>query len=176
MENNCLDVTNDLHQLLVGILQREHGFQFFGADMEDTYFEILFPIDSPIRQLKDQKIERLMLHVVPFEDNTRIRLEMKSTTGRMIISPSLGYEHGEKIFITKESVLEECIRLAWSPVPRVIPELLKSNGECSVCFLEGTVVEWPCHSSHVTCEECFVKITARNSRCPLCREVIIFVT
>ena len=175
MENNCLYVTNDLHQLLAGVLPREHGFEFFATDMEkDTYFEIFFPKDSTIRQLKDhdQKIERLMLHVVPFEDNTRIRLEIKSATGRMIISPSLGYENGEKIFITKESVLDECIRLAWTPVHHVIPQLIKSNGECSVCLLEGSVVEWPCHASHVTCEQCFLKIKARNSRCPLCRTVI----
>jgi hypothetical protein len=170
MENNCLGATNDLHQLLAGVLPREHGFEFFATDMEkDTYFEILFPKDSPIR---NQKIERLMLHVVPFEDNTRIRLEMKSRYGRKIISPSLGYDHGEKIFITKESVLDECIRLAWNPVPSIIPQLIKSNGECFVCLIEGTVVEWPCHASHVTCEECFLKITSRNSRCPLCRAVV----
>lgn len=42
MENNCLEVTNDLHQLLIRVLQREHGFQFFG----DPYFEIVFPIDK----------------------------------------------------------------------------------------------------------------------------------
>ena len=173
MENNCLEVTNDLHQLLAGVLPREHGFEFFATDMEkDTYFEILFPKDSPIRQLNNQKIERLMLHVVPFEDNTRIRLKMKSRNGRMIISSSLGYEHGEKMFITKESVLDECIRLAWTPIKSIIPQLIKSNGECSVCLLEGSVVEWPCHASHVTCEQCFLKITAFNSRCPLCRAFI----
>ena len=54
MENNCLEVTNDLHQLLIRILQREHGFQFFGDGMEDPYFEIVF---SQIRQLNDQKID-----------------------------------------------------------------------------------------------------------------------
>ena len=53
MQNNCLEVTNDLHQLLIRVLQREHGFQFF----RDPYFEIVFPIDSQIRQLNDQKID-----------------------------------------------------------------------------------------------------------------------
>ena len=28
MENNCLAVTDDLHGFLVGILQKEHGFDF----------------------------------------------------------------------------------------------------------------------------------------------------
>jgi len=171
MENNCLAVTDELHQFLVGILPKE-GFEFFGAGLEDTYFEVLFPYDSPIRELNDQKIERMMFHVIPFEDTTRIHVKMKSQTGRMIISPCLGYEHGEKIFITKESVLDECISLAWSPIPRPIPQLSHSNGECVVCLQEGEVLEWPCHNLHVTCELCIVKIIARDSKCPLCREVM----
>jgi len=172
MEHNCLEVTDNLHRFLVRILPKE-GFEFFAADLEDTYFEVLFPYDSPIRQLNDQKIERMMFHIVPFEDTIRIRVELKSQSGRMIISPCLGYEHGEKIFITKESVLEECIRLAWSPIRRTIPQLIKSTGECVVCLTEGTVLEWPCHNSHVTCEGCIVKIIARDSKCPLCRTIMI---
>jgi hypothetical protein len=138
MEHNCLEVTDNLHRFLVRRLPKE-GFEFFAADLEDTYFEVLFPYASPIRQLNDQRIERMMFHIVPFEDTTRIRIEMKSQTGRMIISPCLGYEHGERIFTTQESVLEECIR---------------------------------CHNSHITCESCIVKIIARDSKCPLCREVM----
>jgi len=129
MENMCLEGTDNLHRFLVRMLPKE-GFEFFAADLEDTYFEVLFPYDSPIRQLNNQKIERMMFHIVPFEDTIRIRVELKSQSGRMIISPCLGYEHGERIFLTKESVLEECIRLAWSPIPRPIPPLLQSKGEC----------------------------------------------
>ena len=172
MENNCLDVTNDLHKFLVAILPKDYGFEFFAADLEDTYFEVLFPYDSPIRELNEQKIERMLFHVVPFEDTTRIRVKMKSRTGRMIISPCLGYKNGERIFSTKESVLDECIRLAWLPIPLPIPPLLQSNGECVVCLQEGSVLEWPCHNSHVTCEACIVKIIARDSKCPVWREVM----
>jgi hypothetical protein len=171
MENNCLAVTDELHRFLVRRLPQE-GFEFFAADLEDTYFEVLFPYDSPIRELNDQKIERIMFHVVPFEDTTRIRLEMKSQTGRKIISPCLGYENGERIFTTQESVLYECIRLAWSPIPRPIPPLSQSTGECVVCLQEGDVLEWPCHNLHVTCESCILKIISRDSKCPLCREVM----
>jgi hypothetical protein len=172
MENNCLVVTDDLYRFLVGILPKEYGFEFFAAHLEDTYFEVLFPYDSPIRELNDQKIERMMFHVIPFEDTTCIRVEMKSRTGRMIISPCLGYEHGERIFSTKESVLDECIRLALSLIPRPIPQLSHSIGECVVCLQEGSVLEWPCHILHVTCEACIVKIIARDSKCPLCRKVM----
>lgn len=172
MENNCLAVTDDLHGFLVRILQKEHGFEFFASDIEDTYFEVLFPYDSPIRELNEQKIERMMFHVVPFEDNTRIYVKMKSRTGRMVFSPCLGYENGERIFSTKESVLDECIRLAWSPIARPVPPLSHSIGECVVCLQEGDVLEWPCHNLHVTCESCIIKIIARDSKCPLCREVM----
>ena len=60
MENNCIQVTDELHALLIKVLSRDHLFEFFGSDLEDTYFEILFPTDSPIRQFENKNIERLM--------------------------------------------------------------------------------------------------------------------
>lgn len=86
MENICLVVTDDLYRFLVGILPKEHGFEFFASYLQDTYFEVLFPYDSPIRELNEQKIERIIFHVVPFEETTRIRVEMKSETDRIVIS------------------------------------------------------------------------------------------
>ena len=173
MERMCLEVTDELHEFLMrSRLREDHCFDFFAADIDETNFEISFPMESPIRQLNNQKIERMIFYVVPFEDNTRIRVEIKSKDGRQIFSSLLGYEHGEKIFADKESVLEECIRLAWLPMPRQIPPLLKSSGECVVCFTECLVLEWPCCESHVTCEACIVKIMALNSRCPICRAVL----
>ena len=50
--------------------------------------------------------------------------------------------------------------------------LVNSKGECTVCYTEGNVLVWPCHSSHVTCEECILKIHSRCQTlplCPLCR-------
>ena len=50
--------------------------------------------------------------------------------------------------------------------------LVGSIGECTVCYTEGNVLEWPCHKSHITCEECIVKINKRCKSlpaCPLCR-------
>ena len=172
MENICLAVTNDLYRFLVGILPKEYGFEFFASNVEDTYFEVLFPYDSPIRELNEQKIETIIFHIVPFEETTCIRVEMKSQTGRIVFSPCLGYEHGERIFSTKESVLDECIRLAWSHIAHPVPPLSHSIGECVVCLQEGEVLEWPCHNLHVTCESCIVKIIARDSKCPLCRAVM----
>ena len=50
--------------------------------------------------------------------------------------------------------------------------LFSSIGECTVCYTEGNVLEWPCHKSHITCEECIVKINAQCTSlpsCPSCR-------
>lgn len=171
MENNCIQVTDELYAFLVKVLPRDHLFEFFASDLKDTYFEILFPTDSPIRQFENKNIERLMFHVVPSEQRTCIRVEMKSKLGRHVISPSLGYEDGTKIFTSKEEVLDECIRLAWSPPspPHELSLLDKTTGECVVCLNEGEVLKWPCYSSHVTCEACAIKIITRTFKCPICR-------
>lgn len=63
-------------------------------------------------------------------------------------------------------------KLKSDSIPRPIPPLLQSNGECVVCLQEGDVLEWPCHNLHITCEKCIVKIIARDSKCPLCRKVM----
>ena len=50
--------------------------------------------------------------------------------------------------------------------------LANSKGECTVCYTEGNVLKWPCHESHVTCEDCILKINSRCQSlpaCPLCR-------
>lgn len=82
----------------------------FAADMEDTYFEVLFPYESPIRELNDQKIERMMFHVCSVWRYYMYRRRKWNLKLTELLFPSLGYEHGERIFSTKESVLDECIR------------------------------------------------------------------
>jgi hypothetical protein len=46
--------------------------------------------------------------------------------------------------------------------------------ECVVCLQEKDVLEWPCHTTHVTCEECVLKIVKlrfiRPVSCPICRK------
>ena len=48
----------------------------------------------------------------------------------------------------------------------------KEQAECVVCFEEKKVVEWPCNSLHITCEECAIKIIKSSPKCPLCRKKI----
>lgn len=43
--------------------------------------------------------------------------------------------------------------------------------ECVVCLEEKDVLEWPCHTTHVTCQECVLKIVRfRQVSCPICRK------
>jgi len=42
--------------------------------------------------------------------------------------------------------------------------------ECVVCLEEKDVLVWPCHTTHITCEECISKIFRRRAVCPICRK------
>ena len=58
------------------------------------------------------------------------------------------------------------------PVTVPIEFILSSQKqECVVCLEEKDVLEWPCHKTHVTCEECVLKIVRfRQVSCPICRK------
>ena len=56
--------------------------------------------------------------------------------------------------------------------PDHLPDLVKSTGECNVCYIYGETLEWPCHPSHALCKNCTDKIFARNALCPSCRKHI----
>jgi hypothetical protein len=58
------------------------------------------------------------------------------------------------------------------PVTVPIEFILSSQKqECVVCLEEKDVLEWPCHTTHVTCEECVLKIVRfRQVSCPICRK------
>lgn len=53
--------------------------------------------------------------------------------------------------------------------------LVKNTGECIVCYEEGEVLSLPCHSSHIMCEKCTLKVVfSTRSLCPMCRLNISF--
>ena len=58
------------------------------------------------------------------------------------------------------------------PITVPIEFILSSQKqECVVCLEEKDVLEWPCHTTHVTCEECVLKIVRfRQVSCPICRK------
>lgn len=53
-----------------------------------------------------------------------------------------------------------------------VQDLVVSKGECVVCYTEGNILELPCHSSHVLCEECTIKVCYKDALCPLCRQYL----
>jgi hypothetical protein len=86
---------------------------------------------------------------------------------------SLGYKDGFKVFTTKQDVLDECLRLENAFVKSAPKDLVKTNGECSICNIETTLLEWPCHHSHTICEQCTNKILKQQKCvCPFCRSAL----
>lgn len=53
-----------------------------------------------------------------------------------------------------------------------VQDLVVSKGECVVCYNEGDILEWPCHSSHSLCEECTIKVCYKGALCPVCRQYL----
>ena len=87
------------------------------------------------------------------EDNFNISFSDESSTIESLILVSKR--------VAEQELLEN-IRLSF----------VNSTGECTVCYTEGNVLEWPCHKSHITCEACTVKINNRCESflsCPSCR-------
>jgi len=56
--------------------------------------------------------------------------------------------------------------------PDHLPDLVKTTGECTVCYTDGDVLEWPCHTSHILCKKCTDQIFERSALCPSCRKHI----
>ena len=72
----------------------------------------------------------------------------------------------ESLILVSKRVVEEEI------LENIRSSLVATIGECTVCYNEGNVLEWPCHKSHITCETCTVKINKRCKSllsCPSCR-------
>ena len=73
----------------------------------------------------------------------------------------------ESLILVSKRVVEEEI------LENIRLSLVGSMGECTVCYNEGNVLEWPWHKSHITCETCTVKINKQYKSllsCPSCRE------
>lgn len=68
-----------------------------------------------------------------------------------------------------DDILPELVISQYECIVSILPELVVSQGECIVCYTDGDVLEWPCHSSHVVCQKCTETIIAKNPLCPLCR-------
>jgi hypothetical protein len=158
-------------------IPKDLQYEFPDIDLhnEVTSFLLSFSKESYIRIFSCQmcsshhEISHLLIRSTVVENRVCFQTQLRSIYHDIVLCEFLGYKDTFRLFKTKEDVLEECIRLQTIFVQSSLHTLEKCLGECSVCYTEGTLLEWPCHKSHVICEECTNKIIKQKSLCPICR-------
>jgi len=59
----------------------------------------------------------------------------------------------------------------------VVPSALlyaDNEAECVTCLEKKEVLMWPCHTSHVTCQECTIELCSRRVSCPICLGSLVY--
>ena len=182
--NSIFDIIEEagtIYSFLLNKLIKIFVFSDFDISDEESCFGIEFSKNSSIRKYSctddpSFKISGLWINV--FLDKNvvsyKTSLTMKVSEEHRFSQrcESLGYKDKYKVFTSKQDVLDECLRLENAFVETTSRDLNKSEGECSICNVEKTLVEFPCHNSHTVCEECTAKIVDLNCVCPFCRSVL----
>lgn len=174
--------TADLYSFLLNVLIDVYRFSDFDIADEEPLFSLEFSQNSCIRQYvctEDPSIKIDGVHINVVIENDVLTYKTSLTTNLApnykvrIKCSSLGYKDGFKVFTTKQDVLDECLRLENAFVKSAPKDLVKTNGECSICNIETTLLEWPCHHSHTICEQCTNKILKQQKCvCPFCRSAL----
>ena len=178
---SILEETAAIYSFLLNKLIKVFVFSDFDISDEESSFGLEFSKNSSIRKYScaddpSFKIDGMWINVF-LEKNVVVYktcLTMKLAEDYRISKrcASLGYKDEYKVFTTKQDVLDECLRLENAFVNSAPEYLIKSKGECSICNIEKTLLEWPCHNSHTICQECTTKIVELNCSCPFCRSVL----
>jgi hypothetical protein len=165
VENNILPEFESLS--LQAELPRRKGIRLYGVEF-DYYRSISKNFDDYqiLEQIEDfstsdricNPLRSVLLNIFPnILDNEPVARE-------------LAFEYdGEDLYV--EFYIENNNEQIF---PNNLPDLVNSTGECLVCYTEGDVLEWPCHSSHTFCKKCTDQICLRNALCPFCRKHILF--
>ena len=175
--------TADLYSFLLNVLIDVYSFSDFDIADEQTFFHLEFSKNSCIRQyvcVNDPSIKIDGMHINIFQEEKDVITYKTSLTTNLapnykvtIKCASLGYKDGFKLFKNKQDVLDECLRLENAFVKSAPKDLVKTKGECSICNIETTLLEWPCHHSHTICEQCTNKILKQQKCvCPFCRSAL----
>jgi len=175
--------TADLYSFLLNVLIDVFRFSDFDIADEQTFFPLEFSKNSCIRQyvcVNDPSIKIDGMRINIFQEEKDIITYKTSLTTNLapnynvtIKCSSLGYKDGFKLFKNKQDVLDECLRLENAFVKSAPKDLVKTKGECSICNIETTLLEWPCHNLHTICEECTNKILKKEKCvCPFCRSTL----
>ena len=171
-----------LYSFLLNFLIDVYRFSDFDISDEEPLFSLEFSKNSCIRQYvcaEDPSIKIDGMHINVVAENDVITYKTSLTTN---IAPnykvkircsSLGYKDGCKVFTSKQDVLDECLRVENIFVKSAPTDLVKTKGECCICNIETTLLEWPCHHSHTICEQCTNKILKQQKCvCPFCRSAL----
>lgn len=175
--------TADLYSFLLNVLIDVFRFSDFDIADEQTLFSLEFSQNSCIRQyvcVNDPSIKIDGMHINIFQGEKDVITYKTSLTKNLapnykvtIKCSSLGYKDGFKVFKNKQDVLDECLRVENAFVKSAPKDLVKTNGECSICNIETTLLEWPCHNLHTICEQCTNKILKQEKCvCPFCRSTL----
>ena len=173
--------TAKLYSFLLNVLISVYRFPEFDIADEESFFVLEFSKNSCVRKyscVQDPsiRIDGIMIHV--FLDKDVVSYKTSLTTN---LAPNyritnrcsvLGYQDGFKVFTSTKDVLDECLRVENAFVVVAPTDLEKSNGECSICNIETTLLAWPCYRTHYVCEECTAKIIKTNCVCPFCRSAL----
>jgi hypothetical protein len=177
-----IDETANIYSFLLNALIDVYTFSDFDIADEEPLFSLDFSKNSSIRKyscVEDPSLKFDGLTINVFLENDVVSYKIFLTSNLApnykytIRCAALGYKDGFKVFTSKNDLLEECLRLENNAIVESAPtDLTKSEGECSICNMETTLLTWPCHNSHTICEQCTAKIVDKNCMCPFCRSVL----
>lgn len=172
----------NLYSFLLNVLIDVYKFSDFDISDEEPFFALEFSKNSCIRQYlcaedPSIKIDGMNINIVVANDvltyQTSLTTNLAPNYKITIRCSSLGYKDGFKVFTSKQDVLDECLRVENAFVKSAPTDLVKTKGECSICNIETTLLEWPCHHSHTMCEKCTNKIVRQQKCvCPFCRSAL----
>jgi len=179
--NSFIDLimeTAKLYSFLLNVLIDVYRFPDFDITDEESCFVLEFSENSRVRKYSDPfiRIDGIMIRVFLEKDVVSYKTFLTTNlapnyriTNRC---EALGYKEEFKVFTSTKDVLDECLRIENAFVQVAPTDLKKSQGECSICNMETTLLAWPCYSSHTVCQECTAKIIQKNCACHFCRSVL----
>ena len=177
----CVEEAAKIYSFLLNVLIDIYTFSDFNIEDEEPLFSLDFSKNSSIRKYscaEDPLVKLDGLTINVFLQNEVVSYKTFLTTNlapnykHTIRCTALGYKDGFKVFTSKQDLLDECLMLENAFVKTTSKDLNKSNGECSICNIDSTLVELPCHNLHTICEQCISKIVELNCACPFCRSVL----
>ena len=157
VENNILSEFNDYY--LQSELSKRRGIRKYGVDFE--YCRYL------TKHITEQTI------IIQIEDDFILEGDRLQDPLRSVILEMFPDILNNENIMRNLSFDDEISDISQEiDINYFVQDLVVSKGECVVCYTEGDILEWPCHSSHSLCEECTIKVCYKGALCPMCRKYL----